>query len=78
MTKPHTLCKMEKVGRSMCKERMRIKSFKSAQKMNEFLCAQSNNNWRETKHHLKSGLYAYAGGKWHNVKSLDACVLAHI
>ena len=26
----------------------------------------------------KAGTYAYAGGRWHNVKSLDSMMLAHI
>ena len=47
--------------------------------MHQFLNKSDNaNNWKESALGLKSGLYAYAGGKWHNVKTLDASILAHI
>lgn len=77
-TKMYVIAKMEYVGGSMCKERMRIKSFKSSDAMHTFLNKQYDNHWKESKHMLKSGLYACAGGQWHNVKSLDASALAHI
>jgi len=63
----------------MCKSRTRIKSFKTSQAMHEFLNKQTDNSWKvSTKEGMKSGLYAFAGGQWHNVKSLDPSVLAHI
>lgn len=75
-------------------ERMQIKAFKTSEDMHNFLNTGDNSlNWRETidqtKTHpntygafnektLKPGKYAWAGGAWHNVKSLDSSVLAHI
>jgi len=71
-------------------KRLTIKGFKSSDAMHKFLNSQSDNSWivnSEPDYYgclskelspLKPGTYAYAGGKWHNVKSLDSCVLAHI
>ena len=60
-------------------ERMKIKNFKSSETMHGFLNTGSNAlHWRESAQGLKSGTYAYAGGQWHNVKSLDSSLLAHI
>ena len=64
-----------KLGR----ERKTIKSFKNADDMHKFLNKGDNAlNWKESTLGLKRGVYAYAGGQWHNVKSLDSSVLAHI
>lgn len=60
------------------KFRMTIKAFKCADDMHGFLNKQRDNTWNESTKGLKAGVYAYAGGQWHNVKSLDASVLAHI
>ena len=61
------------------KARMVIKAFKSSDAMYTFLNTGSNAlTWKESTRNLKAGTYAYAGGNWHNVKSLDASVLAHI
>lgn len=61
------------------KERLHIKSFNSSQAMYTFLNKGSNAcNWSESNRSLARGVYAYAGGAWHNVKTLDASVLAHI
>lgn len=69
--------------------RLTIKGFKSMELAHEFMNKQSNNDWKpnsfasynnvipDTKD-LKPGIYAFAGGKFHNVKSLDPSVLAHI
>jgi hypothetical protein len=75
-------------------ERMTIRGFATLDTMHKFLNTGDNaNHWRvtidqtsthpgaygacdETK--LKPGKYAYAGGQWHNVRKLDASVLAHI
>ena len=73
-----TIEKMVRVPGTMLKERMHIKSFKTGHNMHGFLSKQSDNRWTESKHNLKTGVYAYAGGTWHNVKSLDSCALAHI
>lgn len=60
-------------------ERMKIKGFKTSDAMHKFLNTGSNAlNWRESDKGLKPGTYAFAGGRWHNVRSLDPCVLAHI
>lgn len=61
--------------------RLIVRTFKNADAMHKFLNTGSNaapGNWRVSNKGLKSGTYAYAGGKWHNVKSLDASALAHI
>ena len=66
-------------------ERIRVKCFKESNAMHEFLNKQTDNTWVinnqlgifKTLPH-KNGHYAYAGGQWHNVKTLDACILAHI
>jgi acyl-CoA reductase-like NAD-dependent aldehyde dehydrogenase len=64
------------------KERLHVKRFKSLNDACEFLNKQDSNAWSiSTKDEiktLKTGIYAFAGGAWHNVKSLDASVLAHI
>ncbi len=72
------------------RSRMIIKGFNSSENMYRFLNKQPNNDWVENSipdyygafnsewAKLKAGTYAYAGGQWHNVKSLDACLLAHI
>ena len=70
---------IESTTTKLGRERKRIKGFKYAQDMHHFLNKSDNaNNWKESALGLKSGLYAYAGGKWHNVKTLDASILAHI
>ena len=60
------------------KFRMQIKGFKYRDDMYTFLGKQSDNTWKESSKGLKPGTYAHAGGQWHNVKSLDSSVLAHI
>lgn len=60
------------------KERMHIKRFKCANDMHKFLNKQTDNRWQESRHDFKSGVYAFAGGEWHNVKSLDPSILNHI
>ena len=75
-------------------ERMTVKGFKTSEAMHGFLNTEDNAlRWRQTidqtKTHpgaygacdetkLKPGKYAWAGGQWHNIKSLDPSVLAHI
>jgi hypothetical protein len=67
------------VSSVLTKERLTIKQFQCAQDMHAFLNKGDNSlRWRETSKDLKAGTYAFAGGKWHNVKSLDASMLAHI
>lgn len=80
-----TVYKLTRSGHANLKERLHIKAFKNANDAGAFLCKQTDNTWREvTPEHglhnfpMKTGVYAKAGDAWHNVKSLDACVLAHI
>lgn len=75
-------------GSSYKGERLTIKGFKTSEAMHAFLNKQTDNTWvinaagglvdAETVAAFKPGVYAYAGGKWHNVKYLDPSVLAHI
>lgn len=66
-------------GHGGFKTRLHIKSFKHNQDMHEFLSTGDNAlRWKESDKGLKRGIYAYAGGQWHNVKSLDLSILAHI
>lgn len=62
--------------------RRRVKVFKSLSDLGAFLCSKENdcNRWHEGRGESfkKSGVYAFAGGSWHNVKTLDASALAHI
>jgi len=60
-------------------ERLVIRSFATRDLMHKFLNTGDNAlRWRESTKGLKSGTYAFAGGNWHNVKTLDATTLAHI
>lgn len=61
------------------KERLYIKSFKNNDSMCNFLNTGSNaSKWKTSNKDLKQGVYAYAGGQYHNIKSLDISILAHI
>jgi len=85
----NTIRKLTMVNRNR-NQRMTIKGFKSRDAMHKFLNKQPNNDWVVTSEpdyygafnaeyaKLKPGVYAYAGSQWHNVKSLDACILSHI
>ena len=66
---------LRRVPGTMCKERMIIKSVPD---VHAFLNKQYDNLWKVYEGPLKAGTYAFAGGSWHNVKSLDSTVLAHI
>lgn len=73
------LKKTESAGKpGTWKERLIIKEFKTREDGHGFLNKQDNNDWREYEGELKAGKYAFAGGKWHNVKKLDPSILAHI
>lgn len=66
----------QKFGRG---ERMKIKAFKTNNAMYKILNAGENTlNWRISDKNLKREIYAYTRGAWHNVKSLDYSILAHI
>lgn len=74
----HAVEKIERTGNGF-KERLIVKTFKYRDDMHKFLSTGDNAlHWRESSKGLKAGKYAFAGGQWHNVKSLDAAVLAHI
>lgn len=63
------------------KERLHVKSFASSELAHGFLNKQYDNNWQiapAIHADKKAGIYAIAGGVWHNVKSLDPSLLAHI
>ncbi len=66
------------------KERLHVKAFKNMNDLGAFLCKQTDNQWKEggnpsyQVYPQKTGIYAMAGGVYHNVKSLDPSVLAHI
>jgi len=73
-------------GHGNLKQRLHIKAFNNLNDAGAFLGKQTDNTWQlapaeyveAQKLPLKSGVYAFAGGQWHNVKSLDSSVLAHI
>lgn len=84
-----TIYKIMRSGHANLTERIIIKGFKHSNDMYKFLNTGRNAlDWRETKDRkdlsgqdlstLKPGTYARAGGRLHNVKSLDPSVLAHI
>lgn len=71
--------KTQRLPGTLCKERLVIKELKGT-KGYDFLQGPENynNQWTEYNGDLKAGTYAFAGGQWHNVKKLDASLLAHI
>jgi hypothetical protein len=75
----HTIEKTVRLGNGTFNERLHIKAFKSSAAMHDFLNHEDNALfWKESKRELKAGVYAFAGGNWHNTKNLDHSVLAHI
>lgn len=85
MTKEtYTLYKYVKIG--PIKERLHIKAFKTPETMLDYL--DENDGWSMVRadaltylrkpYPTKSGVYAAAGGDWHNVKKLDPSILAHV
>lgn len=74
-----TICSQPKVLKRGW--RLKVRHFKYAQDGHKFLNTGDNGlKWRETKafEPTKTGTYVYAGEQWHNVKTMDPCVLAHI
>ena len=53
-----------------------IRAFRTDEERCAFLGKQDN-TWAACDLGLPTGRYIYAGGEWHNVKNLDASVLAH-
>ena len=71
-----TIQKTQRLAGSF-KERVIVKAFKTSDAMHAFLNGQDSNNWKESTF-TKAGTYAFAGGQYHNVKTLDASILNHI
>lgn len=58
--------------------RLVIRRFADANAAHRFLNTGSNGNtWKISDRGLKAGTYAFAGGRWHNVRALDPSALAH-
>ena len=77
----HLIRKFIRVGNATLKERLVIRAFKHNCDMHKFLNTGSNSlQWRETIPTMpeKAGTYVFAGGRYHDVKTLDANVLAHL
>jgi len=76
----YTIERTQRSGHGNFKERLIIKTFKDSDSYGRFMSGPNNdfNQWRDSTKNLKAGTYAFAGGQWHNVKSLDASVLAHV
>lgn len=64
------------------KERLQIKSFRDNESMHKFLNSQYDNTWAEvtdgSRYPTRSGVYAFVGGKWCDVVTLDLSTLAHV
>jgi len=61
--------------------RHRVRTFKYRDDMHKFLNTADNAiHWRECKDSepQRSGTYVFAGGQYHNVRSIDPCALAHL
>ena len=63
------------ICRTLGRERLVIKSVHDAY---GFINKQYDNKWVIYDGPLKAGTYAFVGGQWHNVKSLDPSILAHV
>jgi hypothetical protein len=60
--------------------RLQVKSFTTSDEMHKFLNKQTDNDWCERSGSTlptTRGTYAFAGGSYHNVKDMDAGMLAH-
>lgn len=72
----HTIEKTVRVAQF--RDRLHVKGFKTSDAMHRFLNTGANGvAWRESTKGLKPGIYAFIGGEWRNVKTLDAVALAH-
>ncbi len=68
------------------RERRTIKGFPTLEARDAFIAKHdrglmapvSDPNWSTLDAMAKPGTYAFCGGEWRNVKSLDASLLAHI
>lgn len=71
----------EMIKTGLVSSRMKIRSFKTSDAMHDFIAKESNHTINPPVPYdgpLKTGTYAFAGGNWHNIKTLDPSVLAHI
>lgn len=60
-------------------DRLQVRAFATSDAMHKFLNTADNSlRWRESHRGLKPGVYAWVGGSWRNVRSLDALTLAHV
>jgi hypothetical protein len=66
---------VEKTSPGIACQRRTVKHVKDA---HDFLNRQYNNTWKLHTAGWKPGVYAYAGGQWHNIRNLDVSILAHI
>ena len=75
-----TYIEMETNGRMLRRgNRLVVRKFADSHSAHEFLNKGANGlTWQISNKGLPAGTYAFAGGQWHNVKRLDASVLAHI
>ena len=69
--------KMEK-GRTLGRDRLVLKSFKTDQDAHAFLNKQYDNAWSVSRYTMKAGYYAFVGGTWQNVKNLPPELLSHV
>lgn len=67
--------KATKVWTRTARERLVIKTVQDA---HAWLGKRYDNKWGLYAGDLPAGTYAYVGGKWVNVKTLDLSVLAHV
>ncbi len=75
-----SIYRFQKTGNGF-KERLIVKCFPYQDNMYKFLSTADNALfWKEVSGDKpsKAGTYAFAGGKWHNVKKLDLTLLSHI
>jgi hypothetical protein len=65
---------------TISRERVKVRVFTDNDAMHQFLNKQSDNSWKinNGSFPVKSGVFARAGGEWHNIKNLDPSILAHI
>jgi hypothetical protein len=70
---------IERVTGTLGHERLYIRGFHNSSAMHEFLNKGANGvAWRPSTNGLKPGVYAFLGGQWRNVKTLDPMMMAHV
>lgn len=74
----NTMNAIERLTGTLKRNRLQIKTFRTKQDMNTFLCKDDNAiYWKESCKGLKRGIYVSTGGKWHNVEDIEPSALAH-